>query len=174
MSQPILQLPLENGLTLGMEVRSLIHGLQGKITEVAWDLSNSVVVTIQPPVKDNELPKPYTADYHTFITYEGADHFVPQAPGPDLGFRIGDHVRDKYSQHEGIITGVCVVLNGCIYVEVTPKTDWSDKSPRPVQFDQHRIELVGSELTEITQEPVTPETSFKGGARESTTTGLRA
>ena len=57
---------------------------------------------------------------------------------------LGDQVADIVSAVEGIVTGVCYYLNGCIQVEVSPRAGSMSgftERPQPFWVDEQQVTL---------------------------------
>jgi hypothetical protein len=122
---------------LGHKAKDIITGLEGVITaqaEFQFALAR-YELTPTKPNKDGTFVKPVWLDeprlkvVNTFM--------MPTQSVPTVKF--GVDVEDKISGFKGIVTGRYTFLNGCIRIEVTPRT-LKDGSPvDPEVFDEQRL-----------------------------------
>ena len=89
-------------------------------------------------------------------------------PNAELGpvrIVLGYYVRDTLTGFEGVVTGRCEYLFGCVWLEVTPKGLTEDGKPMPgVWLDEERFEL-------IKEQKITPRK--KGGPPSASSPGAR-
>lgn len=58
---------------------------------------------------------------------------------------IGDKVRDRITEFEGVVTGICNYISGCQQVLVAPKSE-KGNFKESQWFDSDRCEVIESEV----------------------------
>jgi hypothetical protein len=60
-----------------------------------------------------------------------------------MAIKLGSLVKDNITGFEGVATSRVEYLNGCVHVQIQPKTVGKDGKPTESQyFDEQRVELV--------------------------------
>lgn len=76
--------------------------------------------------------------------------------------KLGDRVREKFTQVEGVVIGITFWLTGCDHVGV--RREGTDKDGKPWEllwFDEPNLEVVQSGVA--SEQPVDPATGRKPG-----------
>lgn len=149
-------------IELGRWVKDRVSGFEGVAVGINIHLNDMVQISIQPPVQPNAVTLPDSLGFDIQnIVYgtppEGWEQPVWTQPTKewfDLGFDLGNKVKDIVTKDEGIVTQFAIMINGCLYVVFDMQKNDKNKSilPKNHHFvDWTRIEYVDDGITKKLQ-----------------------
>lgn len=162
-------------IELGDEGYDVVSGVSGVAILKTVSLDGGVRFALQPrvPSPGAPLPDSWYVDHHSLrVTAKAVLAAVPPKFMDDLR---GCTAKDTITGFKGIVTGMSYHLNGCVYVNVTPKMGKKDRKnntpPALHSFPAGQVKVYGSDDADAPN-PVTPKPESKkapGGLSERST-----
>lgn len=138
-------------ITLGCKAKDRITSLVGIITSRHEDFNGMVQWGLQPPVtKKAPTEHPAALSFDTVqLQYVGAGEraAVPKSDTV-LSFKLGDRVRDRVSEYEGIAYSRNDFLNGCTTISIQGKGKEGELPPKSRHFAIQAIERIGDGIND--------------------------
>ncbi|MFY0656310.1 MAG: hypothetical protein JXR12_06140 [Neptunomonas phycophila] len=117
---------------LGLQGKDLVQGVRGTITAITETRSGSVQLTIEPKSFMGRLIDAYGYDFQQVEIYKEGSfdaRFRKRLPVikavPE--FKLGERLKDKVSETEGIVIRRTTYMNGCICYTILPEGEKNTK-----------------------------------------------
>jgi hypothetical protein len=132
---------MKGEIKLGQKVRCRVTGFTGIVTAIASYAHMCNRVLVAPPVdKDGDLPEEVQIDEPQLEVLEEPTFAIPTLPKQRI--RLGDKVRDPFSEYAGIAMGRTVYINGCSRILVHPRhTASKEKFDSGIWFPEGQLEV---------------------------------
>lgn len=157
-------------IELGDEGYDVVSGVTGVAILKSVSLDGNVRFALQPRVPSPAAPLPdsWYVDHHSIrVIARGVLAAVPPKFLDDLR---GALVKDTITRFKGTVTGMSYHLNGCVYVNVTPKMSKKDKKnntpPTLHSFPAGQVKVVCEDDDADTPTPKPESTKAPGGLSE--------
>jgi hypothetical protein len=116
-------------LNCGDAVKDMVSGAGGIITARADTIDGQSKYFVKPrELKDGKPADGFWIDEGALTVIEKSAVARP-IPPTDFLFELGDEVKDKWSDHRGVITGRVDHMYGCVRYDVQPRTLNKDGNP---------------------------------------------
>lgn len=134
-------------IKLGQKAKCKVTGFVGVAICRASYIHGVDRIDLQPPIdKDGKLLESEMFDEMQLTV---VDEKCLAAPKPEAQtIELGQLVRDRPSQIEGIAHGTCLFLNGCRRILISPKKDKDGKHIEGMWFDQGMVSVIEEKIAD--------------------------
>lgn len=148
-------------IKLGQGVRCVVSGFSGTAIQFLEQLNGNVQVAIQPRQKEGDLtlPDAMFIDPHMLEIIDKVGVVSRVTTPVKNKIKLGNVVRDKASNLEGVAIEKATYMNGCVSFGVMPKrreTDLINANPDKTWISVERLEVVGEGILVDEVKPAKP------------------
>ena len=140
---------------LGQEVKCVVTGLTGTVTQRIEKFNGSIQFAVQPKNEDGRTVLEATVLDHQYLEVIGDGLKDKVIEHVETDIKLGQELKDKVSDFRGIAMEKAIFINGCVYFWVVPKSQPNDDGKAPVgtYLSVERLEVVGDGLLKSAAKP---------------------
>ena len=142
-------------IELGEEVKCIVTGMTGTVTQRVEKFNGSIQFAVQGRSEDGRTVTDAMILDHQYleVTGDGVKHKAVTPVATSI--QLGQRVRDKASDFTGMAMEKSIFLNGCVYFWVIPKSQQNKEGVAPVgtYISAERLEVVDQGLLSSAQKP---------------------